>query len=287
MGTSSSYGGPTGNNPLLPPWAQPNSPPPLPPGGVTPPVPVQPAPTQIPTPPTAPASPTAAPQFNFRRAKVAMTRFVTGGGGRQGVSRAAKAYVGARGGSRGSARAATAGRAATQNFGSFLSSVASRGAEAALRDLGLSSFAGKPAAQVLAEIANRLAPNGATLEEAAARRAMDDALFSLYERYDLEDGNLSRLEAMDASAIREAVQESICSYIFHRWLQELGDRIEQKAVSADQAVGLEREVRDYVRDAVKLDLSQVDVLTMDWKSPAGSGLVERVFQEAYSLLEPS
>lgn len=114
---------------------------------------------------------------------------------------------------------------------------------------------------------------------------MDDALFSLYERYDLADGNLARLESMDAAAICEAVQESIGSYIFHRWLQELGDRIEQNAVSADQAVGLECEVRDYVREAVKLDLSQVDVLTMNWNSPTAGGIVERIYQEAYSLLE--
>ena len=160
-----------------------------------------------------------------------------------------------------------------------------QGAEAAVRALGLTSFAGKSAAQVFAEIANLLAPSGATLEEAAARCALDDALFSLYERYDLEDGNLSRLDAMDADAIRDAIQATIDSYIFHRWLQELSDRIEANAISADQALQLEREVRSYVRDAVSLDLAGVDVLTMNWNSAAANGIVERIYQEAFSLLE--
>ena len=51
---------------------------------------------------------------------------------------------------------------------------------------------------------------------------------------------------MDADSIRSAVVSSVSAYIYHRWLQELGDRIEENAVTADDAVRLEKEVRDYV-----------------------------------------
>jgi hypothetical protein len=138
---------------------------------------------------------------------------------------------------------------------------------------------------VFAELATRLAPSGATLEEAAARRAISDALFSLYERYDLENADLSRLDAMDGDAIRDALQVSVASYIYHRWLQELGDRIEENAIDADQAYRLEREVRDYVQLAVRLDLANVDVMNMDWDGQEGRQLMDRIYNEAYSLLE--
>ncbi len=292
MGTSSSYGGPTGNNPLLPDWAQPDNVNPMPndadpsegedAGEVNDestndsneePATTDPATQSQPTP------------VNFRGAKSSMTRFVSGGGGSSGVGRVARNYVGARGGSRRSAQAATSGRASTGRLGSFLSSVATRGVAAAARELGLGNLTGRSAAEVFAAIANRLAPSGATLEEAAARRAVDDALFALYNRYDLENADISSLDQMDGDGIRAALESSVSAYIYHRWLQELGDRIEENAVTSEQAVRLEREVRDYVEQTVRLDLREVDVLTLDWNGSEGRRIVERIFQEAYGLLE--
>ena len=94
MGTSSSYGGPTGNNPLLPDWAQPDNVNPMPndadpsegedAGEVNDestndsneePATTDPATQSQPTP------------VNFRGAKSSMTRFVSGGGGSSGVGR--------------------------------------------------------------------------------------------------------------------------------------------------------------------------------------------------------
>ena len=290
MGTSSSYGGPTGNNPLLPDWAQD--------GDAAPPSPPQESEEDGPDGDNGENAtedqssnneqPSQAPvrnPVNFRGAKSSMTRFVSGGGGSGGVARVGRNYVGARGGSRRSAKAATSGRASTGRLGSFLSSVANRGISAAARELGLGNLAGRTASEVFAAIANRLAPSGSTLEEAAARRAVDDALFSLYKQYDLANADISSLDQMDTDAIRSAVESSVSAYIFHRWLQELGDRIEENAVSADQAVLLEREVRDYVTQTVQLDLKDVDVMTLDWDGPEGNRIVERIYQEAYGLLE--
>ena len=177
------------------------------------------------------------------------------------------------------------GRASTGRLGSFLSTVATRGIETAGRELGLAGLAGRSAAAVFAEIANRLAPSGATLEEAAARRAVDDALYALYERYDLGTADISSIDQMDADAIRDAIESSVSAYIYHRWLQELGDRIEENAVTVEDAVRLEREVRDYIEHTMHLDLQDVDVLRLDWVGPEGSGIVERIYREAYGLLE--
>ena len=132
---------------------------------------------------------------------------------------------------------------------------------------------------------NAIAPPGATLEEAAARRAIDDALYTLCELLHLQDGDLSRLDSVDEATARIVVQESVSAYIYNRWLQEVGDRIERRAVSPDAAVRLEHQVRQFVAEAVHLDFGDVDVLRFDWASPRARALADRIYRDAYSLLE--
>jgi len=205
MGTSSTYGGPSGKTALLPPWAQPEK-------GVDD------APGATNTPATTdgkqnpPGVPVTLPQPTVRwsTAKSAMTRFASGGG-REAVRKAGNAYVGAKGGSRGAARTAISGRAATAGLGGFLANVINRGGEAAARVPGLAKVIGKGADAVFAALVDALAPGGAELEEAAARRAVEEAVEFLYEKFDLEDGDLTKLDTMDAATVADAMSLSVCS----------------------------------------------------------------------------
>jgi hypothetical protein len=60
--------------------------------------------------------------------------------------------------------------------------------------------------------------------------------------------------------------------------------LEEKAVTAAQAVKLERDMESYIRDTVKLDLRDKDPLTMQWDGAEGSAFVDRIYEEAYSIL---
>ncbi|RUL87987.1 Qat anti-phage system associated protein QatB [Tautonia sociabilis] len=215
-----------------------------------------------------------------------MTRF-TGGGGRTSLKRAASNYVGAKGGARNAARAAASGRAGTARLGGFLADVLRRGIDRAARELGLTGVVGRAVDEVFAAIANAIAPDGATLESAAARAAIDEALAHLYERYVTPEGDAGTLDSMDADAVRDSIRISIESYVYTRWLEELSQRIEVRAVSAAEALRLEREVKDYVRETVRLDLGSVDVLRIDWAGSEGRGIIDRLYREAYDLLEAS
>lgn len=288
MGTSKSSPGPTKPFPLLPPWAQNGSPVPPPPvadgtaedGLASPPLDGIPA-----VPGTAPfAQPGSIPLVNLRPAKVAMGKFTSGGGGNR-VRSAGRTYVQGRGGASGAARSAIGGRASTARLGGFLSSVAARGWQEAVRVLGLARLVGQAPEAVVAALVDVLAPAGSMLEDAAARRAVNEALWSLYDRFDLEDGNLDKLDRMDRATVAEMVETSVVTYIYTRWLQELGQRIESKAVSDDQAAMLEKQVKDYVKETVKLDFTEKDVLGLDWTGTQGQHMVERIFREAYSFLE--
>lgn len=271
MGTSRSYDGPGDRPPLLPDWAT---------GGGGPDGSPPPA-----DPPPVPAVPPATPGRPWQQAKTNLTRYATGSSpGRAGLSRAGQDYVGARGGSRGAAAAAAAGRSSVARAGQFYSTLAGGGIARALEAIGLRGLAGRSAEEVFAAIADALAPDGATLEEAAARRAVTESLAHLFEER-VADGGLDSLDRMTAADVAGAVQNMVSAYVYHRWLEELGLSLERGAVSPDEAVRMEREMRAYVRDLVRLEISPDRALTTDWAGADGQAFVRGLFEDAYSLLE--
>ena len=118
----------------------------------------------------------------------------------------------------------------------------------------------------------------------AARESVNDALWQLYGELVPEDGDLSPLDSLTEEQVKATMLTSIVAYIYRRWLGDLGLKIEQKAVTAKDAVKLERQMRTYIRDSVKLELGDRGALTIDWKGKEGRQLVEKIYQEAFSLI---
>lgn len=234
----------------------------------------------------APAPPVAGPVHHpWRAAKRSLGLALRGTGGGRDYRRAARDYVGARGGSRHASQAAGSARRATARLAGFLSNVSTGGFVAAVRQLGLASLAGRPAHDVLAAITNALAPNGATRADAAARQAIADTLVALWEARGVVDGGLDRLQTMTADDVRAAIIESVSSYIFYQWASELGRAIERQAVSPNQAIGMEREMRQYIHDTLQLDLASTDVLSVDWGGAQGQKITAKVYADAFALIE--
>lgn len=297
MGTQNSYRGPGDRQPLLPSWAltpavmpegdaAPESPG-DPPAGINPevPTPVDPMAPAVKPPEQSLPNEAARPQpvhEKWRAARGAFRRYVTGGGDRGGLGRAARAYVRAKGGPRRAARAATGGRTATARLAGFLADVARHGVEEAARRAGLASLLGRDSETVFAGIIDSIAPAGATAEEAAARAAVSDALWRVYDQLSLAD-DIHKLDSMDAQSVAGAIEAAIVAYIYNRWLQEVGIRLEERALTAAQAVRLERDVKDYTRESVRMELENIDVLAVDWRRGEGRQFVERKYTEAYNV----
>lgn len=301
MGTQASHKGPRDKPELLPPWALLPELPGNPQGGPAPDegsapagapaIPGEPASPPDASPPPAPAQPTPTPA-RWALAKKSLGAYARSGGGGGGgggtarrlLQRSARRYARASGGARKAASSATGGRAATAALSGFLSSVASRGVQGALEALGLGRFVGSDAETVLAAIENALAPAGSSREDAAARKAVGVALEEIYERFGAGDGGLEALERMSPDDVRATLTTSIAEYIYARWLSDLGRRLEDRAVSPDAAVRLERDMRAYLRDAVVLDLKGKDPLTVRWDAEEGRTLVEGLYEEAFRIL---
>lgn len=276
MGTSTSHGGPKDKKPLLPSWALPaddaN-------GDDTPPA-VDDTET-----PTVNGQEATEPYYSWQSAKRQMTSFASSGGGREGIARAGSAYVSAKGGSRVAAASSASGQRVAAKVGSFLGTISSRGIQDAIASLGFIAAVGESAEIVFAKIADALSPAGATREEVAARKAVDDVLCDLYDRFIRDGEGITSLDRMTAEDIGNSVEKCVSSFIYHRWLEELGFRIEKGAITENAAVALENQMKDYVNECVSLEINAIDVLNFDWQSDQGQQIINRVFQDAYSILE--
>ena len=285
MGTSSSNIGPKGNNPLLPPWAPP------PPEEVTINDPLD---SPLDTPgdkqlddesSEKPADPKSAnAQVNFTSARRNLTRYV-GERNKDNFRRAAKSYVKSYGGGRRASSTAMSGKTSGARFIGFISGIANNGLNETLRNYDLSDCIGKSADFVLNKIADLLAPSGATNEEAATRNAILDTLSQVYENFELESDGIEALSSLDADNVQSIVQEYVCSYIFRRWLHELGIKFEEKAVSTDDLYRAENQAKEYIKEAVKLDFKDRDILQIDFESQEGQMMIDSIFDEAYIIIE--
>ncbi len=227
-----------------------------------------------------------APQRYWQSAKSGMTRYARpGGNSSRGLRVAGSGYVRAKGGSRRAAVLATSGRVTSGNVGGFLSSSVRSGVQQTLDAIGLSDVVGQPFDYVLSRLVDALAPAGSTKEEAAARRATIEVLEFLYENVIGGGGDFSALEQMNEETVEEAVSRSVSGYIYNRWLDELGLSIEKGTVNEATAVLLEWEVKEYVESCVKLELNSRSVIEVDWSGREGRQIIDRVYRDAYSLLE--
>ena len=278
MGTSSSFGGPKGRPLLLPPWADEES------GDND-----QNDNDESEGDNSKESDSSENPEEdklsgNYLGAKKSLSRYVNGDSG-YSVRNASKSYVRSLGGSIKATRSSSSGKKVALAFGGFLGNVAKNGISQTLRDLGLSDLLGEPAGVVFAGIVDAIAPSGASNEEADARQAIIDALDLLYDKYELADDDINKLDSLSESDVREAILNSIKAYIYERWLQELSLCIEKNSLTPGEATRKETEIKEHVNSAVDFDFEDRDVLNMEFTKGGGKNLIENIFQEAYQTLE--
>lgn len=298
MGTSASFGGPAAQQKLLPDWAFPGDPESgdsAPDDADSPSADDSPGDSDAPESPSTdtsepaaqPNAPQTKPDRSWQTAKTSLTRFARGSGGGEGraVRTAGRNYVRAKGGSRAATQSSRSGRSVAAGVGSFLSAVANRGVNAALESIGLGNLVGQSIDSVCVAIADAISPDGSHRDDTAARRAANDTLYRVYKKFADDTHDIKALNSVSGDDVRAAIRDTVSAYIFSRWLEELGLSIEKGATSANSAVSLERQVKQYVRERVRYDTKEADVLKVNWKAREGSQIIERIFNDAYSILE--
>jgi len=221
---------------------------------------------------------------DFRTVKGAVKRIVNNRNGTT-IKKAAQEYVKKTGGHRKATLASGPGVSAGINFLGFFSSVTRRGLENTLRDYELSECIGKSTEEVFARIANKIAPIGATNDEAIARTAVMMAFDKLCEKI-IENGqDITALDQLDEKTLKDTVIEFISAYIFKKWVYEAGLALERNNLSETEAIELENEIRDFVIGEVKSSLGKIDVKTFDITKGEGKKVIQNIFDLAFSTLE--
>lgn len=289
MGTSSSYGGPKDTSHLIPSWARQSS------GDIDS------NSTDTGIPPddrqadqNIPANANSndqnvqvqnyesRPQEKWKNAKNVMSRYA--GSGQGSLIGVGRAYIRAKGGARKAAQSVISGKSTARNLAKFFTTTARSDISQGLYSIGLGHLIGKDVDTVFSGLIDTLSDNGENFDENIARQAIEDAITSFYEQCS-ESQNFESLEHLTEEQLKRAIEVFVSGYIYKRWLQELGNCIERKAVSEIEAIKLEVEVKIYVRDLVNLELNSRSIFSIDWNGDEGRQIIDSLYEDAYSLIE--
>lgn len=166
-----------------------------------------------------------------------------------------------------------------------MSIAAREGTQAALKKVGLEDYLNQSAEVVLSALCDILSPAGTTRDDVATRQAMATVLGELYEELDEEGLEFSSLDSLNEERLTGIIRSFVAESIFRRWINDLGRCIERNAISEGEAVRLEREIRDWIHETVKLDLSGTNMLQADWQSREMNNTMDRIYKEAYGFIE--
>lgn len=283
MGTSSAYGGPSGNTPLVPSW--------LGGGDGTSPEGGAPEGDDIqglgeggnPTPQDQPVPPIPAVGGNnrFQTPRTNFTRFSNSGGSdRASLGRAVSGYISsASGGHRQAAQRMGSSRSSGARLAGVLSGIRSEGLDETLRALDLGELAGKPIEEVFLRLADYVCPEGATVDEGIARNAFIETIA------DLADSGITDLDSLSADQMQTVLENYATHAIEARLCNDIGTKI---SIAPDSSVDVAK-VQEQLRDFISRGVS--DALTdareaMDALTPNRTlEFVGSVYEQAFSILQ--
>lgn len=231
---------------------------------------------------------TAPTTGSWPTAKRMATRFARQGGTGAGPvtpDQVIRSYIVALGGAAAAVAGAIAGRSVASRLGGFLTAASGQGLGTALQEQQLSALVGQDTTDVLQGLVDHLAGPGRTLEEAAARSAL---LVVLSEEFE-QAGTFAEMEALctqklDADGVLRFLERFLEEYVYHRMVEELGDRLANGAITSADACKVEQDIHAFIVAHVRLELAYIDPLTLDWEAPEAQQLVDRLLTLAYEQL---
>lgn len=272
MGTSNPYGGPGGQNPLVPTWlgsesdgmdggAPPNSAPAIPAG----------------------QAPPASPIPNrFTAARNNFTRFVSSGGSdRASLGRAVAGYVSrSSGGARRAAQRMGSSRGAGARLLGFLSDAQAHGEREALRTLNLGHLAGRPIEEIFLGLVDYVCPDGGTIDEGISREAFVETIV------DLSELGITDLNTLTTDQMQTVFELFATHSIEARLCNDIGTKAIILPGNAHTASRVQAQLRDFIARGVSdaLSIVRVEPGTL-LTSERVLGFVDRVYEDAFRILQ--
>lgn len=216
----------------------------------------------------------------FRRAS---TSFGKKGGG-QSAGLVLARLVQALGGAVAAAANATegAGVRSAQQVGALGAGLAGPGLTPTLESLGLQRLVGSDRFEVIEGLLDQIAGDGEALEEQAARTAACDVLDELFGDADTYE----QLEAtvLDTDGVLTILQTFLAAYVYALLAPALDERLNRLG-DPNLVRRREREMQEYTKAVVQLEINDVDPLTVDWNSGDGRKILDGAVRAVFEQLE--
>ena len=286
MGTSSGFGGQSGNSPLVPSFVGDEGAPPAaapdgaPPDGTVPPD-GAPPPGQPPAPPQRPPIPPIGDPGRFSAARNNFSRFASSGGrDRASLGRAMSHYVGSStGGARGAAARMGSARGAGSRLLGFLSDAATRGAAEALRALNLSALAGRPIEEIFLGLSDYVCPDGGSIDEGIAREAFIETIA------DLAGAGLTDLDGLTADQVQTVFELYATNAIEARLCNDIGTKTVILPSDAREASRVQAQLHDFIQRGVADALTAARAAAAALTPDRVLGFVGRIYEQAFGILQ--
>jgi hypothetical protein len=179
---------------------------------------------------------------------------------------------------------------AVQGLGGFGTQVVSGGLESALRSLGLKDLRGKPAAEVVAQVAERLSRDATGRQAEVLEAALRDTIFDIAAVEDM--GSYDDLEGalqsfMDREGIEGFIETFLSQYVFTAVWSYFENHAKSKTDGTpDEALvsAVESACRSLVSHELKAIQETQQFEGIDWFGPAGLAFADRIVGQLQSNL---
>lgn len=287
MGTSTSNNGPSNNTPLLPSWADPVENP----TDSAPPSPDSDGEEEDENQPTPKVDESKPPRVEiplsgkWKPAKDSLSKFVKNPSSSNFRS-AAKSYVRNGGGAKGISKSIISGKKTGVRLGSLLFSFSNNGVGNTFREYFKLDFDGLSLESAINKIVDFLSPHDGTVEDSITTDAVTEALYEIYKDFDLSNKDLSVLDNITNENIKDILTSYASSYIYSKWINEIGIVLENKEISETQIVKIERQMKEFIKDSIKLEFSEIDFKNEStFEKNEIKRIMDDVFETAYQSLE--
>ncbi|HEX8018098.1 MAG TPA: Qat anti-phage system associated protein QatB [Flavobacterium sp.] len=215
---------------------------------------------------------------NWQAVKNAMSRLASGSS--SDISGVVSKYVRAHGGGKSASKNAISGISTTVNLGNFLSNASTVGLKETLQSYKI-DYENKSLSEVLNNLINFLAPSPVTKEESIARKALIITMEKLYELIENENANIELIEKLNSSSLNQIIPLYVESYIYERLINDLGSRIEENSIDSNNAIKLEKELKEYITSKVEIAFRGKDLSTTSFDKKE----VESLYNQCYNVME--
>lgn len=222
------------------------------------------------------------PEVSWQATKTGFSKYINGHGG--SISKTAKNYVKAAGGTAGLVKNSKSGIKGAINIGKLLSDIQQQGYQKTFGDLGI-EYQGKSAKEICSGLVNYISDSANSKEDSVARIAAVNAMSKMYEYMENNNLELQSLDKVGNALMEQVLGTYVECYIWGRILNDLQYCLEKYSDDIDRTMKVEQEMKDYVSSKVRTTFQIKEIRYKIFGDHSIEDGIKALYEKCYSVLE--